>query len=219
MKKSNLIYKLVVGLTFVLPTSMYLLISAIFFSITPDVIFYNVELTDLSVQVLEDDLYAVKGFETAQGHIKVIDNEVYVLLDSDDIIKIGFKYYMIDLVENVPTILEKKLVEKETSYRVPISIFIALFGLAVSGLIVSNKMQVHKTRPRLATWIALFTTTIMLALINLVVSNMLGVFITVLISWTIYCLEYLYVQGKISGDKKEQEESELIKALSKALGK
>ena len=48
---------------------------------------------------------------------------------------------------------------------------------------------------------------------------MLGVFITVLISWTIYCLEYLYVQGKISGDKKDQEESELIKALSKALGK
>jgi len=218
MTKSNILYKLLVGATFILPTSIYLIISALFFNITPDITFYDLELGDLSVYIVEDDLYAVKGFTTANGHIIVDNGETYALIKSDEIIKIGWRFYMIDLVDNTPTILERKLVEQETSYRVPIAVFISIFGVAIAGLIISNKMKIYKTRPRLATWITLFTTTITLALINLFVSNMLGVFIMVLISWTIYCIEYLYVQGKISGDNKNKEESYLLGALKKALG-
>ena len=62
-------------------------------------------------------------------------------------------------------------------------------------------MEIFKKRVRLAVFISLAVGTAILVGINLIVSNMLNVFIVALVSWTIYCIEYLVYQGLVKEDE------------------
>lgn len=211
--KSNLFYKLLVGATFILPTAIYLLLNAIFFSITPDLAIYDVLPTDVIVESYDDEYFLYGANSYGIGHIIIRDSDgkVGAIVNNESIIKIGWRYYLVD-GENMQ-LIERKLVEQQTSYKVPLVIFISAFGVAIASLIIMGKMRIYKARPRLATFVALLTTTIILAVIHIIVSNILGVFIMITISWALYCIEYLVKTGKISKDQANKQESDLLNTL------
>jgi len=62
-------------------------------------------------------------------------------------------------------------------------------------------MKIFKKRVRLSVFISLAVGTAILAGINLIVSNMLNVFIVALVSWGIYCIEYLVYKGLVKEDE------------------
>lgn len=211
MKSS--VYKILVALTFILPTSTYLLISALFFNITPDVIVYDVLPHELIVSPYDNEKSLLSGTQEFKGHVITMNDVTYILVDDDDIIKVGFKYFLVQ--DGVLT--ERKLVEEQKSYKLPLAFFISVLSVAVAALVISKKMQVYKTRPRLATWITLFTITIALVIIDAIVSNMVGVFVMVLISFTLYCIEYLVQNGNVSSKDANKAQSDLIEQLKKAV--
>jgi hypothetical protein len=54
--------------------------------------------------------------------------------------------------------------------------------------------------------------------IDVLVSNLLFVFLIATISWGAYCIEYLIDKGLIDEETGKKAESETIKALKEALG-
>jgi hypothetical protein len=67
--------------------------------------------------------------------------------------------------------------------------------------------------------IALITGTVILYVIQLIVSSVLGVFVVATASWGAYLLEDMLQQGQITNEKQEKHESDIIRALRQAVGK
>ena len=92
------------------------------------------------------------------------------------------------------------------------SVFIVL-------LVISGKMNWQKEHPRLAVLIALISGTLVLAVINTIVSNLLGVFIVASISWGLYYLEWLWKNNKITIKDKTNIEASLLREIKEKIGK
>jgi hypothetical protein len=80
-------------------------------------------------------------------------------------------------------------------------------------------MNWHKEHPKGAVMIALITGTVILYVIQLIVSSVLGVFVVATASWGAYLLEDMLQQGQITNEKQEKHESDIIRALRQAVGK
>lgn len=220
-KKGNLIYKIITSITLFLPIPMYLFLSATLFNITPNYVI-NAKIDTISVFHVGDEYFITTSDKTATIDGLLAYNEdydtygIYITL-GDDIIKIDKGYYSYVHHQNNDTYelvdIKKFEVQKQTSYKLPLSFFISLGGVLIAVLIIQGKMQWHKKHKRLATLISLLSFTVLMLVINTIVSNVLNIFLVATTSWAIYCLEYLVVKGKIEKKKAEKQESDLLDTL------
>lgn len=217
--KSKLIYKLITGATLFVPLPLYLFLMATLFNIVPDYVVYT-EIEN--VQVLEyveneETIYFLTTTNNASlnGLVEFYDNKWGIYIDSKDIIKIDKNYYSYVEIDNVRELkdIKKFEIQKEQSYKIPISFFISAFGILIVVLIVQNKMQWHKRFPRLAALLALLTGTITLFILNTIIGNILGVFLVATASWAVYCLEYMVHQQTLDEKEKAKQESDLLNTL------
>lgn len=223
-KKGNVIYKVITAITLFVPLPVYLFLMATLFNIKPDYIIYttidNVEVIEYIENEntdKEEHLYflTTKDNATMDGVVEFRDGRYGIFIEEEDIIKIDKNYYSYILKDNVRQLVDIKKFElkKQQSYKIPISFLISVFGVLVVVLIINGKMQWRKEHPRLAALITMLTVTVVLYIINVIISNILGVFIVATTSWAVYCLEYLVYKGTIEDREKEQKESEIIRAL------
>lgn len=211
MNRNKIIYHIITTATIVIPTITMLVLNAIFFSITPDLIVYDANIEDITI-ISSEEQYVLKGGKSyGLGHITIKDNEMVAIIDENSIIKIDWKYYMLDA--NELKLVERKLIQEKTSWAVPISIFIGGFAVFIAFLIIAGKMKLFKKDLRLATLIALLTASIIISIISLIVVNMEKVFWTITISWAVYYIEYLVYNGKLKANEQEKVESDLIRQL------
>jgi Ca2+/Na+ antiporter len=105
------------------------------------------------------------------------------------------------------------------SYKIPIAFMISALGIGIVFLVIQKKMELYKTYPRMSALVALITGTLVLLVINTIVSNLLGVFMIATISWAVYCLEYMAKENIISEENGKKTESDLLGSLRKALDK
>lgn len=221
-KKGNLIYRIVTSITLFVPLPLYLFLSATLFNIIPDYTIHA-KIDTISVLHIDDEYFITSNDKTVEYSGLVTYNEEYdtwgIYIDSEDIIKIDKKYYSYVLENDVMLLKDIKTLEvqKQTTYKLPLSFFISLFAVLVAVLIIQGKMQWHKQHPRLATLIALLSTTVILFIISTIVSNMLNVFLVATVSWGLYCIEYLVKQSKIDQKQANKTENDIIAQLKNAL--
>lgn len=214
-KKSKVLYKIISIATLTLPISVYTLIYALLYSITPNAIVFN----DTALAIERDDMIFVYAEENVSydGFV-VFDDELQVygvLIEHDDIVKIGngyFKYKDNQLI-NV-----KDIVETETkSGGISIWFVVTAFSISVATLVIMGKMKVLAGKLELSTLLALVTLTIILGILEIVISNMFNVFLIFTISWAIYCVERKIYYSGIKQTQREKMESEVVNLLKQAL--
>ena len=212
--KGKLIYKIITTITLLVPLPIYLILSATLFNIVPDYTIDNVTIEEVNVIEYEDyNFLYVENTDAIYNGTVVQDNGLYgFYMDEDDILQVENNYYNNDLTD-----IKKLEIQKETSYKLPLAFFISLMGVGIVALIISGKMQLYKKYPRISTLIGLLTGTIILYVMNIIVSNIFNVFLIATVSWAVYCLEYMIKEGIINKDIAEKEENDLIETLKKAL--
>ena len=232
-KKSKLpLNKILTISTLVLPTFVYLIINTLFFSITPDVIFHDVEKDDLRGVLYEVDkyfVYAEKEAYSVSGDDITYDmgNKLGVVVTKDTIINVGTKYYRYDLVkiENEDGTFKEEmqfvdvkveLIKQKTSYAIPISMMVTIIGALIASLVVFKKMHYAYRYPKFSVLITLCVITGVLGLINLVVGSLFGVFTVFTISWAIYMIECAIIDGKLGEQEANKAQSKLMQELARA---
>ncbi len=221
-KNSKLLEKVIKSLTLILPIPIYLFIMATIYNIHEDVNI-QAQFDTISVIHVEDEHFITSTDENAkyEGVVEINDGKVGVFIHDNYIIKINKDYYGYKYNEKEDTWaledIKKFEIRKKQSYNIPLVVFISIAGGLMAAGIISGKMQLYKTKPRLATFIALLTTTVILYIINTFVANILGIFIVITATWGTYSLEYLYFDNKDTGKKQEDKESELIRKLREGL--
>lgn len=227
-KKGNVIYKVITAITLFVPLPVYLFLMATLFNIKPNYIIYttidNVEVIEYIENEntdKEEHLYFLTTKDNAamDGVVEFRDGRYGIFIEEEDIIKIDKNYYSYALKDDTRQLIDIKKfeVQKQQSYKLPLTFFISLFGVAIAILIIQKKMQWYKKYKRLAAFLALLTVTLFLYIIDVIVSNILGVFVVATASWALYCLEYLFNKGIISDAQKEKQESDIIRTLREAL--
>ena len=222
MEKKNkntkkLIYKITTAITLFVPLPLYLFLMATLFNITPDYIIYTeIENVEVLEHKGENYFLTTKNNASMNGLVGYIDGKYGIIIDEEDIIKIGGNYYSYVLnKEEVRelTDIKKFEVKKQQSYKIPLSFFISLFAVLVVVLIIQGKMNWHKKHPRIAALVALLTGTVILFILNSIIGNILGVFAVATASWAVYCLEYSFNQSTLDEKDKANKESEILRAL------
>jgi len=221
-KKSQAIWRIVKILTLALPLPVFLFLSATLFSIIPN---YIINADFSSVEVIEYEqgyfIYSKDVEATYDGFVEyhVGLDQYGIRITHDDIIKIDGGYYSYVERDGIYQLTDIKQFEmqKEQAYKIPLTFFISLGGVLMVALIVQNKMQWHKSHPKGAVLLALVTGTVILYVIDLIVSSIFGVFLIATISWGLYLMEDLITQGLMTKQKAEKTESDIIRALKEAL--
>lgn len=215
--------KIIYALTMILPLSIYLLIYSLLFSITPDLIIED-DINDLSVIEYKDDYFIHGDVETEfiGGYVVVYNGKIGAVIDNDDIIKVGRKYYSytVDKEDGQLKLLDVTKIEEqeEKSNSVPIWFVITAISTAIVAMIIIGKFDALKKRPYQSVAVTLWTVTGFLWLISFIATNMLGVFLVASISWTILLFERAWLNGKITEEEKNKVTSDTLKALKEALG-
>lgn len=214
--KKKLIYKIISGLTLVLPLSVYLIVMATVFRISHHARIYadHNEVTVVekigSHYILVDEIvdeFSARGrFQDGQALISIAENEIFLFNDG---------YFT--LINGEWTNADNAAVKENTNWKIPFAVLVSIGGILIIGLIISGKMEFHKKFPRIATLIALGLGTLILAGINLIVANLLHVFLVATLSWAVYMIEHLIYKGITSEDKAKEVKSVLTSALDDAL--
>lgn len=208
-------YKIITFLTLALPLPIYLFLQATIFNIVPDVIIYA-DREVLSIEPYEDMYFISNTLETQYNGYTIYYNDMIgVVVDEKDVIKTlnGF----VSIKDNELVMVERTLFQKEQSYRIPVVVFISLFGVLIVAMVILKKMDLMKQYPRVSVLISLITGTTVLYLLNTVIGGILGVFMVATISWVVYCFEYMIHHGIISREQSRKLEDELIKTLKEKL--
>ena len=222
--KGSTLYKIIVVLTLALPVPIYLFLSAVLFKIVPD---FTINATIETIEVEQTgDKWFVYSTDTnaSYGGLVVFNFSIskYGLsITSDDIIKIDGDYYKYDKNDDTGifewTDIKKFEIQKTLSYKLPISFLISLVGLGIVASVIAGKMKVFSKYPRISALGALLAGTVILSIINLIIDNLLGVFLVATISWAVYCIEHFVYTGKISKSAAEEKVSKLEQALKEEL--
>lgn len=206
-----------------IPLPLYLFLSATLFNITPTQKIIGAKIDEINLIVQEDEGFIYTDNQEAIMSGNVAYNEVLAkygfYIDETSIIQVGFKYYGMVLEENqyVLTDIETMEIQRQQQYKLPLSFFISIASILIVILVVQGKMQWHKTYPRLATFIALLTGTVILTIIKSIVGDIQYVFLIATTSWGMYCLEYLYYTNKITSKQLAKTQSTLVSELENRL--
>lgn len=205
-KKNKLIYKIITGLTLIAPMAIYLFLSATLFNVNADITVKNATVSDLIIN--EDFIYTNNESVVYEGTITYYEGEYGFFVDEDTIIKTDDGYFNHELEDIKATQLKQ-----ETSYKLPIAFVISALGVGIVFMVVSNKMQWYKKVPRLSALIGLATGTLILYMMDIVVSNLLYVFLVATISWALYCVEYMVKEGTLTDKESKKADSKLLATL------
>jgi hypothetical protein len=206
-----------------IPLPLYLFLSATLFNITPTHKITGAKIDEINLIVQEDEGFIYTDNQEAIMSGNVAYNEVLAkygfYIDETSIIQVGFKYYGMVLEENqyVLTDIKTMEIQRQQQYKLPLSFFISIASILIVILVVQGKMQWHKTYPRLATFIALLTGTVILTIIKSIVGDIQYVFLIATTSWGMYCLEYLYYTNKITSKQLAKTQSTLVSELENRL--
>jgi hypothetical protein len=206
-----------------IPLPLYLFLSATLFNITPTHKITGAKIDEINLIVQEDEGFIYTDNQEAIMSGNVAYNEVLAkygfYIDETSIIQVGFKYYGMVLEENqyVLTDIKTMEIQRQQQYKLPLSFFISIASILIVILVVQGKMQWRKTYPRLATFIALLTGTVILTIIKSIVGDIQYVFLIATISWGMYCLEYLYYTNKITSKQLAKTQSTLVSELENRL--
>jgi hypothetical protein len=208
------LYKIIVALTLAAPMAIYLFLSATLFNIDYDYRLENVTSEDIIL--IEDFTYTDNTDAVYNGTFSILDGEYGFYIDDTTIIRLDDGYFMLE--EGVLVDIEALAIQKETGYRLPMAFVITALGIGVVFLVIQRKMEWYKLYPRVSALIALVTGTLVLLVINTIVSNLFNVFLVATMSWALYCLEYFVNQNFITEEEGKKSESDLLNSLKKALG-
>ena len=223
--KASRIYKIISALTLLLPVSVYLFVSSLITRIEYDYE-VNVKMDELSVVELEQEafIYDTTTKALINGVVRYNDDlATYgIYLDADTVLKAKDGYYtytqdkdgkwqIIDVKANKINI--------QRGWKIPLSFVISAMSVFIVLLVISGKMNLQKEHPRLAVLISLIAGTLILAVINTIVGNLLGVFIVASISWGLYYLEWLWKNNKITTKDKTNIEASLLREIKEKIGK
>lgn len=209
-------WKWIKALTLILPLPIYLFLNAVLFSITPDVKI-NDEIADLSV-VEYEDMYFIHGDEQTTyegGYVVLNDGMIGAVIETDDVIQVGLRYYTYKETENGMELMPLKIIEETTSYQVSITVIISLIGVGIVILFVMGKMDILKAHPKTATLVGLWILALVFVAIETIVSNLTNVFIVAAITWTAYYIEDMAQNGVISKTEAEKKSSKIAEELKK----
>jgi len=213
MKKKTL-YKIITTITLLVPLPLYLFLSATLFNISADVTYKGVDSADLIVT----DTYIYTDSEDVlyEGVFAYEDNEYVFYYDIDSIVRVDDGYFSVE--DGALVDIKELAVREEMGYKLPMAFFISAVGVGIVFLVVSGKMQWYKDYPRISALVALVTGTLVLLVIDTIVSNLFGVFLIASISWALYCLEYWINNNFITEEEGKKAESDLVNSLKDALG-
>jgi len=213
MKKKTL-YKIITTITLLVPLPLYLFLSATLFNISADVTYKGVDSADLIVT----DTYIYTDSEDVlyEGVFAYEDNEYVFYYDIDSIVRVDDGYFSVE--DGALVDIKELAVREEMGYKLPMAFFISAVGVGIVLLVVSGKMQWYKDYPRISALVALVTGTLVLLVIDTIVSNLFGVFLIASISWALYCLEYWINNNFITEEEGKKAESDLVNSLKDALG-
>lgn len=206
--KKKIIYKVLSFITIVFPFVTYLFLSATILNVEASHTINKLGETEVLAYEMEESLFLYDDNNLLQFRSLVYYNDEIgyfgIEVFEDDIIRIDKDYLVVAKDDNGKLELGDvnvwKIATKE-GVSIPIAFFISGFAVLIVALIYGGKMEIFKKRVRLSVFISLAVGTVILAGINLIVSNMLNVFIVALVSWTIYCIEYLVYQGLVNEDE------------------
>lgn len=212
-KKKKIISNLVYLLTLLLPTSIFLIVSATILHIKPDFYIDNVETFETLYLENEAFLYSHDVEVEYIGKVSYnADLDTFgVLLREKELVKVKNKYYEYKEGEVVEISVFK--LEKKESWKIPIPIFISAFAVVVGVLVIIGKMGWVKKVPRIATLLSLVLATGVLFAIDLIASNMAWVFLTLTVSWAMYLIEYTFVRLSLSSEEKRKEKDNVLGQL------
>ena len=223
MKKKNSskwLYKLFKTLVLIIPTGTFLILSATILNID---IHADVSLPKgyaLEHEVLEDKIF----FYDINAKAKYKEVTVYYNYEvgqwgfdaqENDIIKINRDYIAIARDDNFNLVIEDVKafsVRRKETVSLPLSVFISIFGGVVIFLVISGKMKFLKGRPITATLVSLILGTLVLAGIDMIVSDLLRIFQIFTASWAIFYIIHLMENG-ILVEEKAKDLEEKIKDL------
>ena len=240
INKASVLYKIISALTLAMPTSITLIVSAIWSTPTPNVVM--VYSSDLEIKKVEDlsqiitfekitekdvetrivwnnvsdfKVYNVDftPYENKVGDRYVMSTQFYIRFIGDDLDKV-VEFKDSETNVNVATIVPVSNINIETGNKLSVAFIVSVIATIVVVMVVSNKMRLYRKYPRTATFITLLSITIILAIIEMIIGSILAVFITATISWGAYCLEYYYYNNFVLEETaSEKKTSNLAKAL------
>lgn len=217
---SDKLWRVIKILVLAIPLPIYLFLSATLFSITPDYTIYA-DISTVDVVLHGDGWLIYTTDQNAAIDGLVVRHGEYngIAITSDDIIKIGRVYYSYIEVEGVYQLTDIRRMElqQQQSYKIPLTFFISLGGVLIVAMIVQGKMKWHNEHPKGAVLLSLITGTVILYVIDLIVSSILGVFLVATISWALYLLADMVQKNQIDEMDAQKTESDVIRALKEAL--
>lgn len=214
-KKSNgVLYKIFNVVVLIVPTSVYLFLSATILNINiAHEIYVAKDNTTIEYVLDREDswfIYDTQDKAAFEGMVEWNSNVRHygVRVSNGQVVKIGkiYKGANINADTGELELLDIKkfgLVKKEST-SLPIAAIISIIGFVLGGLIISGKMKWLKKRKRLGAWVSLGLMTGLLFVMNMIVSNLLNVFLIMFVSWSIYCIGYLVKNGNVQEDRAEQ---------------
>lgn len=192
------LYKLLVFLTFLIPTGAYTLINAIM--VKPDYDLYVEVENPENVRVIKHmegfKIYVIDGI-AIDGVLHQDDNYGWAFTgDENSVIKINKDYY-----QYVDNKLEKqtiKLLKEKQGKTIPLSLLAIIIGGVIIGLIVYRKATKNNNKHwRVSVLVSLLVGTGLLFVLDLFISNIFYVFLTATISWVVYMVEHYFHNNKI----------------------
>ena len=221
--KASRIYKIISALTLLLPMSVYLFVSSLITRIEYDYE-VNVKMAELSVVEYEEEAFIYDTTKEALINGVVTFNDDVATygfyLDATTVLRTKDGYYTYSQDKDglwQITNVKSAEIAVQRGWKIPLTFIISALGVFIVLMVVSGKMGWQKEHPRLAVLIALITGTLVLAVVNVIVSNLLGVFITASISWGLYYVEWLWKQNKITTKEKTKIETTLLREIKEAV--
>lgn len=214
--KNKLIYRILVGLTFVLPISIYLIVMAASFKIYSHASF-GVNHNEVTVVERFENEYILldENVETFNGKFTTINGEQLVLIHDETIYQFNDGYFVFENgAWSEYTVAE---IKEAQGWKIPTAVAISLVGIVLVVLVISKKMRFHVKFPRAATLLALIFGTIILGVINLIVGNLLEVFMITTFTWAAYMIEYAIYNGFLTEQQGKKVKNELDGRLDDAL--
>lgn len=101
----------------------------------------------------------------------------------------------------------------KTGTKVGVATFGTAIGVAIVSLVITGKLQLQKKYPKTAVFLGLLIGTVILALINTLIGDILRVFVVATISWALYCAENYYYKNIIVAPKNEIDTNSLLEKL------
>lgn len=219
-KKTKLLFTILQSLTLALPLITYLILSATYFNIDNK---YELKAKEYEVVFYEENAFIYSNELDVEYYGKVVYNEELntfgFMLELEDIIKIDKHFLIFEIKEEKLGLNDVKLLEKreQQGWKIPLAIFIGIGGTILIALIVFKKMDLIKKYKEWAVLLSLALGTGILYLIDLIVSNLLMVFLIATASWFVFMIERGIVKFKNGNNITEEKKSLVLKKLEDAL--